>query len=788
MAYLEVGDDLGALAAVQFTSGKVLQAQQLRKAIPEGSIVPLVRKLRKPSPRRVSTPEQIARYVAKRRQSVAIGQQLVRAMPKAAVTKVAAQLRGLLPPGASISLGEYGFGAVPEPGDSESMSDLANQAIQFFQSMRDQINQEFPAERTREMINIGHDSGTFRMGETSAGLGIDVGVEDAAASTWRYFAQVNRAAYEMHSVDAFGSTEFENVAAVFSSENVSGGAFTQMRSVFQSLESEYGGVLSPYNGFSLDAFQDAIACGEGGLRNLAVSLVGQSGTEALGSWLNAESVSALASSVTAWIGAAESGRASGYLRAGGTTLQALGGSIPAPAGTVVAAAGTAVSLVSGLMDRFNPEEVLNDAGELQACEALYAGLPWAIHPEAWWAMAICFCVEEGNGDPYQSPTYKDRSGADTGERVLAELRDRGWVAKIDKYTGEVMVARGPRDGGTSGVFQRLLDAFPGIRAALIPIDDPMRVVRWLWGHNSSIQGDFDGARACGMAVRYGVANGLYCIPSRMETLARFPGAEASDPTYAFRFKTTTGAGGAPPQHIPDFKETLTESWNFWATYTAAMVASIFLGGTVPYGVARNPRDRLGYYVSTGVGGYGKQQPFGVFLTEFSELRHPEKGIGPNDPFISGGYPIPWSQGVSCTKNQPGYNNKVLGFGGCCGSVGVRFPTIKPIGDKTAPVFSFDTLARLVSVTETNAEMRMLFRVPNPTPKSMTAPETAVKIPFPIQTQFRLMVPSLDLVAMKLSLSASRAKSGLFGSIPTWQVLAGLGLLGGVAYALTKKRS
>ncbi len=780
MRYLRLGD-LGASSIPLIQSARppvtaMVLPTSVRKRVPEGSLVPVAR-ARGPMPvGRPTTKAQFEKYRKARLAQTARFVTLAKQLPKVAVRQVARSMRGL---------GMIGFGAPPDEAEDQAAESMARYA-----EIRSEIDETFADNVSNDRrLAYGWDSAIMRTGELSGSLGIDVRMDELAGGLWRYVNQVSPAeAVTGSTMDALGSVDFENMLAVYRDQ---GRGLSDLTGMLDSLESVYGGPLREFGELGTAAWGDAIAGSEGGIRRQMNEIIGSNPE-----WLTSETMAQVGTAIGSWVGAAQSGKTSGYIKAALGTV----GTVLSFAGPVGAAAGTIISLATSLFDRASVESSLEKPPTLEPCQDLAPDAIWRHNPQAWWALAVAYCCEDGNGNPFDSPLYRSQTER---EGILKELQRMNWHATIDKYTGEVMVKRpkGQDSGDVVGTdkFMRLLDAFPNLREQLVPEDDPYRVFHWLTGrvtHKVASNGEFTdvasytltGAALCGMSPRPSDNRSfLWCIPTNLETRVSFIGAENSpDPTYAFRF----GTGTAPPSHIPQFDLWSTNtgaSGAFWTTYHYALIVSMYLGGTVPYGISPQTiggnrtvgsRPRCGTVISTGVGGTLKQMPFMVvegtpsYVAGGDAYSREMVTLGTN---TLGRYAVPSCRTCPEAELSSGTFKAQIGS-----PLGIRVPTSKGLADPSVPLIS---LAHLPGIVK-DPFFRRIYRIPIPSPKVQYDAADAVVRPALLP---RELGPNMIYTITPVMLD-QRAKSGLFGSIPTWQVLAGLGLLGGVAYALTKKRS
>lgn len=587
--YYRIGHDwdgLGALAAAvspqQIKRVPLVVPVLARPVIPAGSIVPTIR-ARRPVGLKRMTPTDVAilRTIQDRtiRRAAAI-----RAMPVKQVTAYARTLQGFIPPGTT-------FGSVDDTSTIEGMGEM----IRDLQAQLAEVTEEIRGtvgERLQE--TLGGMMLAQRAGDISAALGFDVVMQDLTQNCSGELARVMRAG-ALLSDSVMSADNFGRIASVFKDQ---GWSVSSLKTFAQGVAVEYENIAEDFLNIAVG---DAAAYGEGGLRRMVEGALSEV-SAAMPEWLTGANLERVGNAAQAWVGAAGSGKTSQYVAAAGATIAAAGAVIPQPAGIIVSAVGGLISLIGSFLGD-DPEPL---PPELVACTGAGGSYdhPWAYNPEAWAALAFCIVAKEGFQD---SPTYRAAQTRISGrynplvQEVITEAK---WWCTIDRYTGEVMVQEPPVSGRQQPL-RRLLDVFD-IRKIL----EDRGLVRAVEDFHAMA----DSFGCVPQSVRWsevtegsGLKNFLFCYPDPKETFTRFLGSGSLHDNirvHAFRHNWTSGVQA--PENLGGNK-----GWDvlgndtFWKSYRAGLVASIYLGGTVPYGIVRGSGGSTvppGVVTGVGVGG------------------------------------------------------------------------------------------------------------------------------------------------------------------------------------------
>jgi len=549
-----------------------------RQQIPAGSIVPLLQKRKMTY--RVPTAAQMASIAAARRATIS----------KLAYVRTVSsrQFVSAVTPVRTTLTGFGAFGSTQE--QTRNLVSLLEGALSEIEGL--QITDPEQGALGSHMI-------MSRAGDISAALGIPVTWEDLTDNCSQEFARLYNGIAD-NAGGFLSEVSFDHLAAMFRGQGQPVAALRDLAASARSLYTTSG--IPDVSAIVADA---AAYC-EGGLRRTIIDLMGSSATAGT-SWLTSDNLRAAANVAQAWVGAATSGRASGYVKAVGSTVSAAGGalSVIQPAGAIVSAVGGFISLIGGLFGNEPPPPP-----EVFGCTDVFSSSVIGSNPEAWTALAVWLCCKDA--DPDNSMYYKD--AARRGILVQQAIAEDGWSASIDRYTGEVMASkRGVTPGNQPK--QRLLDLIE--RDKLIPSSDPLSNLRWLNRKEVALQfGMWPRSPLLKNQKGEGV-NILWCAPSPSDTFTSFINSRR-EPNEVMPFRI--------PSATPDHTMSIT-NWDwigkneFWSTYRTALVVSMYLGGTVPYGVGRHslrPRalvkdasanlsresDGHGFCISTGVGGLG----------------------------------------------------------------------------------------------------------------------------------------------------------------------------------------
>jgi hypothetical protein len=479
----------------------------------------------------------------------------------------ARSLRGLVPQG--MPFGRVGDTSTDE-GFGEGLRDL--------QSRFDRLLSELDAGALPPQLQAGLGGQMLmqRAGEVSGALGVDIGWQDFVANAQRELGRLQSLG-DMPGTDILSSDAFGRIATVFDEQ---GWSLTKLRDFASGVLGNYerigGGVLQ-----AVDVVGDAAAYAEGGMRRAVEELLG-AWTAERPTWLNEANLRAVGNAAQAWVGAAESGHTSEYVTAAGATVAAAGAVVPQPAGAIVSAVGGLITLIGALLGD-EPEEP--ELPPPQDCTVSAGDVPWAYNPEAWAALAFGLAAKDGFTD---SEVYK---AATRGSKPLMQkvIYDAGWWCTIDRYTGEVMVREPSGIPGRPNPLRRLLDVVD--RSVLDPRGDAPAKLEEMKAELGLVPRD----------PHWGGRNMLWCYPSPRETFTRYYGTAQyqSDPNVkAFR-KDYLG-GNKAPEHIG---ESVFRDGGFWQAYRRALHTSMFLAGTVPYGVTTSKDYRHARGILTGVAGF-----------------------------------------------------------------------------------------------------------------------------------------------------------------------------------------
>ena len=598
MGYFRVGDDWDGLAGLDGPSGFGAAAQPqlvVRRSIPVGSIVPTLR-ARKPVKQRTLSASD-ARILEDGRRRIVARLQGLSVAPQRILLPIAKNLRGFIPLD-----GIAGFGA-----SDDALTSYLHSAGNALLA----ANQEIDAAHitTAAQQALGGTLVAQRMGEIAGTLGID--------ATWQDF--VNNSGSELSRIytdfrganidEILKQVNFQNIAATFNDQGATVGSLRTLADGARNLYAgDWGAALR-------DIVGDAAAGGEGGLRQLVEQTLGAGAA----SWLTKENVQRLSGVVNGWIGAGQSGSVSGYVSIVGTTIGVIGGvlggiSAAVPAGTIIAAVGAFITLLAMLLGNENPDPL----PEAKPCVDKSGPRVWQYNTEAWTALGMWLVAKDGKF--FDSDVYREAESS--GKLVQQVAAEMGWFTTIDRYTGEVMVQE-PSGGGPSKPMRRLLDIID--RDALMPPAQPTMAI--------DVFSRREMYTVLGLQPRdshWGGANFLWCQPDPGETFTRFLGADQhrTSDTKPFRKKASPSDRDVP-YHIGE--GWIGAGW-FWRGYTAAMVTSMYLGGTVPYGVhldtaLRRKRVIMGHTLgtfdggafSTGVGGAAGRHPIEVVVVRPDEV-------------------------------------------------------------------------------------------------------------------------------------------------------------------------
>jgi hypothetical protein len=194
----------------------------------------------------------------------------------------------------------------------------------------------------------------------------------------------------------------------------------------------------------------------------------------------------------------------------------------------------------------------------------------------------------------------DEIPADTSMDEVSRPGSRGWGARFDPYTGEVLVQR-PGEG-----YKRVLDAFD--RNVLLNAYESGKLNEWLMGRQS-IQGadpiNVAGSPWLGSGSSE-VRRALYCWLKPKDVMQR--GFLSDRCSTARRFRVYESEFGRNANTRSDHgpkaigwrlrmeKTGSGQDGGYWINHRCAMLVSAFLGGTTPYGQYDSGS------VCTGVGG------------------------------------------------------------------------------------------------------------------------------------------------------------------------------------------
>lgn len=563
--YLRVGDDwtLHGFDAAE-------PVIQTRRLIPSGSIVPTLRARVVPVPLRPSAGD--ASTLRAWQDRVLKRSAVVRRTPDRVLAPAVKSFRGLV---SDQDLARFGGG---DAGLVEAVRSVASSLEATVAELRESRS---TLSEARQQV-LGGTALLQRAGELSASLGVDVTWQDLVQNSYREFSRLRGTAQGLAGTSALnlmGGVNFAHIAAVFRDQGL---GLDSLQRIMQSAEGVYGDVYRRVS----DVCGDAAAYAEGGLRRIIESVMSESGTASMPTWLNATNLQRVGRAATAWVGA-DSTR--DYVRAAGTTLALAGAVIPMPAGAVVSAVGGLVSLVGSLLGDEEPPALASV--EVQSCTTRAGRVSWAYNPEAWAALACWVAAKDGAILDSELVKETMRSGVPP-QQVLARA---GWFATIDRYTGEVMVQE-PASGGPTrpAPMRRLLDLMgPEGRLRLLDpdvADQAPQFCRWMGFTPTS--------------GFWGGANALWCTPDQNETTTRFVGGEANEVGSLLRFRAEDGAA---PKNVG---AELYSSYNFWVTYSQALLVCASCG-TVPLGLIKSAGG-LRNLISTGVGGFTDRHPIRVF--------------------------------------------------------------------------------------------------------------------------------------------------------------------------------
>jgi hypothetical protein len=328
---------------------------------------------------------------------------------------------------------------------------------------------------------------------------------------------------------------------------------------------------------------------DGGVRSAMEGLTSMMPTGTT-EWLNEETVDAVVGIARTWSAEVDYSRPGSIVTGVGGSIALAGVACPQPAGIVVSAVGAVVSLIGTLVDMLMGNTPPDP--DTSPCQYMPDSAPDA---DAWAVLRL----------------YLSATGEVDGNVSMQELtrgtRARGWGARFDPYTGEVIVQK-----PGSGCYRRILDVFD--RKVLLDAYEAGAFNEWLLG-TRTIKGA-DPINVTGsdwLSVRsdqpYALRRALYCsLDASKDVIQR--GYLSTVCSTARRFRVYAKELGVDVNSRRDHgpkaigwagKMDQPATGPFWVQYRSAMLASAFLGGTTPYG-----RYDSGA-ICTGVGGKINQE-------------------------------------------------------------------------------------------------------------------------------------------------------------------------------------
>jgi hypothetical protein len=571
------GNDFGALSAVATPVQRVVA---VRRSLPAGSIVPTLL-ARRPS-REIGLRTSEATTIQTARRNMIRRLRGISRMSPVALAPVSRTIKSFG--------GLAGFGSGSGSDDDLGVPDYASSLADAMEEI-DSLDM-----RATDIQRLGNVLTAQRAGEIGAALGLDVTWRDLVNNCGAEFARLRTDLPDVDFDNILSTVGFERISAVFRDQGQNVEGLVRLATSARGL----------YDNFGTDAInqvvRDATAFGEGGMRQLLEATIG----DGAATWLNGENLQRLGDAATGWVAAASSGSTMGYVSAAvgtATALATIGVAIGAtsvvvPVGTIIAAAGALITLILSLV---LGDEETDPAPEVKPCVNPERPERWMYNPEAWTAVAMWAIAKDNRY--FDSDLYGEvQDSIDRGSpRLAQQIIADDYSVTIDRYTGEVMVQE-KVTGTAIGAPVRLLDYID--RDVLMPPEEPTRAIEMFSRPDMRM--------ALGLMAHHPAAvsgaNYLWCEPHPLETQTRFLGAamyrkSTGEYTTPFRSSVTTAT---VPYHLA------WDRWlgreRFWKGYPASLVMSVYLAGTVPYGVRGLSN---GIAISTGVGGSRDRAPIDV---------------------------------------------------------------------------------------------------------------------------------------------------------------------------------
>lgn len=705
--YIEVGESWEVLDGFSGLGASTIQAAPARRtAIPVGSMVPTLL-ARRPS-REIGLGTREGTVIVSARRNMIRKLRSAARLPTAKLAPVAKVLKtfGAL----------QGFGA----GSSD-----VDQTRAYTGALADAMEEiDSLGMRANDVQRLGNLLTAQRAGEIGAALGLDVTWGDLLDNCGSEFARIRTDLQGVMPPNILSTVGFERISAVFRDQGQNVESLRRLATSARGLYESFGPEAIT------QVVRDATAFGEGGMRQLLEGAIGDGASK----WLTGENLQRLGSVASAWVGAGQSGSAMAYVSAAAGTLSVVGvalgaASVAVPVGTIIAAAGALITLIATLV---LGDEAPEPPPVIKPCVDPAHPEIWMYNPEAWTAVAMWLIAKDNKY--FDSDLFREvENRMKAGSPILAQqLLANDFNITIDRYTGEVMVQETP-SGVATGTSVRLLDYID--RDVLMPPEEPTRAI--------DIFSRPEMRAALGLVPKspsvVSGANYLWCAPHPLETQTRFLGADRyrSSHTYPFRRSVTATP---VPGHLP------WGSWlgreHFWKSYPASLVMSVYLAGTVPFGV-RGGLSR-GFAISTGVGGSPDRIPIDVVARHRAPPSTARRGAPVTDS---------WEDRYTSATGM----------------------LLSNFDDNPEVEVSFADFRTLMQ----DESFRKMMRIPDPSPEVQATPETTVKRSQGLRCSASGICPAPRSLQMRMMPNVV-FKRGERGLSRNWKI--GLTVAGGLVLA------